>query len=414
MFTYNEIVKYYLYLLSASPLIAYILEINFAQDYRKFFGFFGIMLALGLILIKGIKNIKIHKYLFLLILLYLYYIGWEIIIGGGVIERKGLVYDFFFANKYLAVLAILLVIDNSTFDDGFMKNIVNIFKITILIGGIFMLYQLIVDPLFFTPEKFIRWMNSNRWAQNIYQVKRLSVFGYCGIHDLGLSFIPILAIVIGYITKVKKRIPFFLLIVGIIIAFGSNVRYIQAAYFLCLMPLLFINNKILKNVFIGLGLLIALLFITTIIMKLLGYDINKYISDRILDESALSRILALKIFLRFFPENPFFGTGVHLTDDVVVAIGGRSSQIHVGYLAHLFSYGIIGSIFLFGLWGGITYRFYKIARKTLYFGSFFAFITFLWANVTLVYYSIFTYGIIFSFVFNKYYEDKYSKSETQE
>ena len=49
----------------------------------------------------------------------------------------------------------------------------------------------------------------------------------------------------------------------------------------------------------------------------------------------------------------------------------------------------------------------KTAKKTNYWGSFFAFLTYFWAQATLVNYSIFFYGLMFALVFDKYFQDKY-------
>ncbi len=62
------------------------------------------------------------------------------------------------------------------------------------------------------------------------------------------------------------------------------------------------------------------------------------------------------MFTEFFPNKPFFGTGIHVGEDLLRAIGGRSSQMHVGYLSHLYEYGIVGSILLF-------YFLYLVFRK---------------------------------------------------
>jgi hypothetical protein len=83
-----------------------------------------------------------------------------------------------------------------------------------------------------------------------------------------------------------------------------------------------------------------------------------------------------------------------------------SSQIHVGYLAHLVAFGAIGSLFLFGFWFALTLNLRKTAMKTGYWGSFYAFLVFLWSNVTLVHYTIFFYGLIFALIFDKHYKDK--------
>ena len=68
------------------------------------------------------------------------------------------------------------------------------------------------------------------------------------------------------------------------------------------------------------------------------------------EKSAGTRILAVYMFLEFFPENPIFGTGGVMKADLVRAIRGRSSQIHVGILSLFYYYGLVGGfIYLFFL-----------------------------------------------------------------
>ena len=55
----------------------------------------------------------------------------------------------------------------------------------------------------------------------------------------------------------------------------------------------------------------------------------------------------------------------------------------------------------------LTKSLLKTAKITNYWGSFFAFLIFLWAQATLVYHTIFFTGLIFALIFDKYYYDKY-------
>jgi hypothetical protein len=147
-------------------------------------------------------------------------------------------------------------------------------------------------------------------------------------------------------------------------------------------------------------------------LNYLGYNLNNWFEDRLLAEGSLretTRYSAWVNFQRFFPENPIFGIGVHMTREIEVASNeAGSSQIHVGFLAHLISYGVVGSLFLFGFWFFLSRKMYLNAKKTKYYGSFFALLVFLWGNMTLVKYSMFYYGIIFAFIFDKYYQNMYN------
>ena len=83
-----------------------------------------------------------------------------------------------------------------------------------------------------------------------------------------------------------------------------------------------------------------------------------------------------------------------------------SSHIHVGYLSHLTAFGLIGCFFLFGFWYLLIRNLFKTARYSHYWGSVFAFLAFLWSFTTMSQSSIFYYGIIWAFVFDKYYIER--------
>jgi len=142
-----------------------------------------------------------------------------------------------------------------------------------------------------------------------------------------------------------------------------------------------------------------ILFLFTINLGKTGA--GAYIAERLLANTASTRFLAFELFAKYFPENPFFGTGEHVTAELARSLQGRSSQIHVGYLSHLFEFGIFGSILLFSFWFYIAKRLFKTSRRFNYYGTFLGFLCFLVANLTLVKYSIFEYGIILSLLFNK-------------
>jgi len=156
--------------------------------------------------------------------------------------------------------------------------------------------------------------------------------------------------------------------------------------------------------------LILLIIILYTIFKYFGYDFEDWYQERLLAEGSLyetTRYKAIGTFKNFFPEHWFLGGGLSISGEVTKAshaIG--SSQIHVGYLSHLVSYGIVGSFLLFGFWLSLARHLYRNAKATSYWGSFFAFAMYFWAQAALVMYSIFYYGLIFALIFDKYYQDK--------
>lgn len=242
-----------------------------------------------------------------------------------------------------------------------------------------------------------------------YKDRRNSIFGYIEPNELGLTFLPLLSVLIGYLFYKKNKYYAIFIILGGTTSLLSNTRYIMIGYILVLTQLLVSEKinvaKLVKYAFIS---IITALFLYMVLFYL-GYDLNQWYENRLLSEGTLketSRYYAWINFLRFFPENPLLGTGVHMTREIQIASNDAgSSQIHVGYLAHLVSYGIIGSILLFGFWFLLARKLFLRAKKTKYYGSFFSMLVFLWANATLVKYSMFFYGLIFAFIFDKIFYD---------
>jgi hypothetical protein len=66
----------------------------------------------------------------------------------------------------------------------------------------------------------------------------------------------------------------------------------------------------------------------------------------------------------------------------------------------------VGTFLTLWFWGLIAFRLWKVGRKTGFYGSFFGFLVFLWANVTLVYYWVFTFGLVLCYLFASYYDQK--------
>lgn len=123
-----------------------------------------------------------------------------------------------------------------------------------------------------------------------------------------------------------------------------------------------------------------------------------------MEGSAGTRILAFKLFFEFYPEKPIFGTGGIQTEELIKARAGRTSQIHVGFLSLFYYYGAVGGIFYILFLYHLFKRLHYVARNTRFWGSFFAMMAFVAANMTLVSLDVFKMGVILALVFHKYYE----------
>ncbi len=412
MFRISNLVNLYFITLAIAPIICFLDYETVDQGFFKLYGATMLLLAILLLIRNGFSRSKLDIILFFALGVYLYNLAWDIILMQRTLERKGFVFDFF-VNPYLHIAAFIYVIDNFKVSKDLVRLLIKVFIGTMLVASVVSFIQVVHDPFFFTPEKVIAYTRMMGAMYNDFEIRRVSIFGYLGNLEETISYLPLVAIVIAYFTLEKKKVPYLLLFLGFIVPFANNYRYAQLGYFITFLPLLIIGKSKLRTFlwitfFTILG---GLLFVG--ILELMGFNLESYVRERLLSNSASTRLLAFEIFKKFFVRHPWFGSGVHLAEEVAVAIGGRSSQIHVGYLSHLYSYGIIGSAITFSFWFMIAKRFYRTAVRTQFWGSFAAILVFLWANVTQVYYQVFSLGLMMAFLFDRYYFTKWQDEITQ-
>jgi hypothetical protein len=312
----------------------------------------------------------------------------------------------------------LLIIYNTKFSDKFINRSILIFKITVFIAVIVSIIQAF-DYSFMNA--FPTWENTDKNAilsQGKYVDRRISIFGFVNLNELGLTYIPILSILTGFLVYNKKNIYYLLLILGGISAFLSNTRYVIIGFLLITIQIIVFYRSKLTGFAKYIVYVLIGFFIFSEIFNFFDYNIEDWYNQRLFAEKSFektTRYYAWVNFQKFFPRNPWFGIGkLASTDKEIVRASHmyHSSQIHVGYLAHLVSYGIIGSFFLFSFWILLARKLYKTAIRSNYWGSFFAFLILLWANFVMPTYYVFFYGLLFAFIFDKYFIDKYALKNT--
>jgi hypothetical protein len=122
--------------------------------------------------------------------------------------------------------------------------------------------------------------------------------------------------------------------------------------------------------------------------------------------SAKARLASFEIFLQVFPEHPLLGVGPQTGVDVLKMLHGVTRSIHVGYLSYLYFYGIFGALLVFISIFYLLKDSWVVARKFQFWGSYYGFLTFCFANVTFVYFNFSEMGIILAVIYIKYYKDK--------
>jgi hypothetical protein len=206
------------------------------------------------------------------------------------------------------------------------------------------------------------------------------------------------------------------------VAFVSKSRFIMVNYFF-LFLLIPIYKGFNLGVFVKYTLIVSVFSVALYFgSKSVGFDVDRIVQERILEKKSGgmikgnvgTRILAVKIFKDLFPKNPVFGKGkLHSFSkagsrdfELLNALRGRSSQIHVGYLSLFYYYGILGGvIFLFSMFFLFRYTYRTGLLKNCW-GPLFGVSQFLLTNITGVVLYLFIMGIMMSLIYNRYYLDQ--------
>lgn len=397
----KRIGKLYLYsLLLLSPFLAYLIDVRLILIPYYLIGSITSILAL-LFLFQ--KKVIITKIIILYFLLFFYYFVWDFY--NGRFESFGLV-KILFKSLTLHTVGFLIITENLFLNKKTIQLLIKGVKVLIVLSAVFSLVQLLYLPSFYNP--FLESINP---GIKPFEIRNWSIWGFLDPNDVGISFLAFVAIAVSYDLVNKKATYYIWLLLGIIVSFATNGRYVMINMVIIIISTYWQSPKRLRLVRLTV-FSVAALFVLFYVFSNLSYTPEEYYDERILSDSAESRVYAIDLFKKYFVQSPLFGSGVRITKDLAHDVAGISSQIHIGYLSHLFEFGVFGSIILFYIWFLILRKFFLNARKTNYYGSFLAFLCFLVANITLVEYSIFHVGLLFSFVFDKYFRTYYNENSS--
>ena len=219
MLNVNNINYTLLYLLMLSPLLSYVtfglLGLKPIDFYLKF-----------LIVVYGIFFIA-YKYKRILIPDFtVFALMWVIYL----LTMPLLIDDFHMwnafgrAHTHLPIFMIMIIVYNTKFSDKFISNVVLIFKATIILAFIVSVIQ-VFDYSFLNP--WLYWTYEyDLYSYTIHNIRRTSIFGFIERNSYGLSFLPILSVLLGYMIYYNEKYKFLFLIMGAIIALLTNSRYI--------------------------------------------------------------------------------------------------------------------------------------------------------------------------------------------
>ena len=338
------------------------------------------------------------------------------------LKEEGLV-KYLYSNDYIPVLISFTLIENLTFSQKWIDNTIKVLIGTILLAAVVSIIQ-ISNPLFLhydnsiveglSYERILEYYKANPELETssvdrtLDKGYRESIYSYITSISVGVDNLALLSILIA--LKMRKRGLMLLLIVAAaLVSFLSNARWAMLNFvIIASQQIWFQKNKLVTALKYGF-FAISLLLISIPALEFVGIDTQKFVEDRLLDNSASTRLLAVEVFSKVFPDSPIVGTGGVTTDKVRLLLRGRSSQIHVGYLKLFYYYGLIGGLLFLFFLGSLLIRLWKMAKQSGYWGGFFAILAFAVMNLTLVEFNMFYYGLILSLIFSKHYSEKSEK-----
>ncbi len=335
-------------------------------------------------------------------------------VSDAVLANKEYTMSYFIQNSIFGSVLAIFIIENTKYSDRYIKNAYILSAIILFIAFVVSLIQEFVDINFFLNPEDIKLMK----FLPPWETRLSSIYSWIDTIAIGHCFFPVLAIVIGQQLKQKGKYIWIFYLIGAIVAFLSKSRFIMINL-LILMILIPIYRKINFASFMK-YLVIILIIVGGFVMvaNQLKVPIGDIVEKRILESdkggmvngSAGTRLLAFEIFGKFFSENAVFGKG-KLHDfvgkgkdfELVRALEGRSSQIHVGYLSLFYYYGLIGGLIFLGFLISMTSFLVKSAKIHHYWGPLFGFVQIILSNFTLVTLNVFFMGYILCFMFDRYY-----------
>ena len=320
---------------------------------------------------------------------------------------------FILYDYHVFALALFVVIENTTFDVPFIERMNrNIFYI-IVISLVVSILQMQNPNFFYNPSLLTD--NSEEFGEA--EIRNASIYSWYTANSGGITFPILLSFALNYFEQQKGKFMFVVL-AGILVSFLTKARYVMISAILVFSQLFISKGKSFTKLISLVFVFAAGVAIFVFIADQVGYDIQKVISSRILEEdsdmeSAKARVVSYEVFMKKFPENPWLGVGPATRKDVIELLGGGIPLIHVGYFSFLYYYGLIGCLFLFLALFFLLRDGWIVGRKWGFWGSFYGLVTFCVANATFVYFNFAEMGIVLCVIYQRFYKT-YVPEETLE
>jgi hypothetical protein len=406
----NRINRWVIGTLPFAILISIILYSRYTISY--YFALGAVCFALFFINFLSNKQFVIKKYTVLVLLFGIYVIFSNYYIA----ENRFIFYNEIVKNQYFYAFFVLNIIENTVFTRQQIRRWFIVFEITIWITLIVILIQQFYNHDFLQNRNVTDAAFEKTYVSES-EKRLISIFSWSGILDLIFYFIPICFFQINYElnrNKVFKAVMYtFILIVVCVLSKARTTMMPAAMVFLILRSSYHKKNfEVMMNRII---VITVILFAAYAAFTTIPF-LNDILRDRILESSRVdkekrtmnTRLLAVDAFVKFFPDHPVFGCGDTKYGSgskglwnykLESFLGGRSSQIHVGFLDLFYLYGLVGGA-LFALFIFIALRKFYLKSKLYNFRAvFWALMTLPIANIGLVSFNLMSAGLLLSFVF---------------
>lgn len=398
----------FVFLFVLFPFLGFIFRVTINADIYFISNMLVLAMALYLFFLSYAKGLKLQypSYLVVFTIFIVYLLAIELLVGNILtteapfrkVAEKSL-FKYYYTHYFLSNVFILFLIENLPLDTKLMKKATKGILVVLMISLLVTLIQQI-DPLFFV---YIDTELTRELLLGLYKGRAYSIYTWIRWNAVGFGAVSLVSIIYGMSLAQKKPMD-WILIPGLIISFLSQARWAMLNFVLIIFQRAMTEKDfIIYAVRIFFTSVIAGLAIWGI-LQFIGIDVTGFVEGRVMDESADTRFIAFDVFANQFPKSPIWGSGGVLTEDAFQDIGGRSSQIHVGFLSILYYYGIVGTliyiVFLYMLFKRMAW----VGKRTNYWGSYFAMHGYILANCTLVHLDLHWEGLILALIYSKYYE----------
>jgi hypothetical protein len=415
----KKFISFLIHLLGLSPIVGFLCfaVFNISYTYLMIALFYAATIFQFVDPLTYNSKYSFPKYLVFFVLFVIFSIISDLYIVGHQFSLK-----YIYSNEYIGSFLVLLVVENyRNYNKKILENLNFIFVLTIIAALVVILIQESVNETFFV---FMERAESDLMHYDVTENRLPSIFSWTSVLDIGFVFIPLLSLVIGRQFNKKGKFIVFYFIVGAIVVFLSRNRWIMVNYLVLFFMYAAYYKASLKNLIKYTTAIIIIIYLAMTILTFVNVTVMRIIDNRILEKSqgglgegsAGSRIIAIQVFAELFPKHMLIGKGMFHAfggeskdTELISALQGRSSQIHVGYLSLLYYYGLVGGFLYLSFLITLTRKLYRDAKTTSYWGPYFGFLGLVLANFTLVSLSFFNAGLILCLFFNKVYLNNHEK-----